>query len=256
MFQEVKPEVKPEVKQEISSTSAADTGRGGGGGSGGGSSGAASAGAAAPAAAAGGGKRRKKDPDAPAGKKSAYCFWAIDQRKAPEYASMSFGEREKLIAARWKTVAEGDKTPFHELAKKDSARHADEIQRYTPAMGGAAPPAKAPVTKKKAAKPKRELVVRLESTSGRSSIRIGAAPHETLIGRAHNSELASVKNLSRTQARVELRPKKKPVVALLTALGTNPLSTRKPADTVARLLFTGEARDPPLFPPTSRPAPL
>ena len=77
-------------------------------------------------------KERYKDPRAPKSATSAYMYFSKHHRTLlkRENASLTFGDLGKTVGAMWKAATPGEKKPFEDLAARDRARYARELEEY------------------------------------------------------------------------------------------------------------------------------
>jgi len=90
-----------------------------------------------PAAASIEGKRRyrkrpKKDENAPERPNSAYVMFARRVRDDLKVTSpdMSFAEISRIVGARWKALAPGDRNVFIDLASHAHASYLEQLEQY------------------------------------------------------------------------------------------------------------------------------
>lgn len=96
------------------------------------------------------GKRAKKDPNAPKGATNAYMMFSKEQREKlkNEGKKVSFGEAGKIIAEKWKSLAEDEKKPYQDAADKDKKRYEKEMDDWKKKGGKVEKPAAAKKSKK------------------------------------------------------------------------------------------------------------
>ena len=77
-------------------------------------------------------KERYKDPRAPKSATSAYMYFSKHHRTLlkRENASLTFGDLGKTVGAMWKAATPSEKKPFEDLAARDRARYARELEEY------------------------------------------------------------------------------------------------------------------------------
>ena len=77
-------------------------------------------------------KGKKKDPNAPKRPKSSYMFFANSRRPELKAAhpDWPFGQFGKAIGEEWRAMSESKKDKFEQMAKKDRARYAREMEKY------------------------------------------------------------------------------------------------------------------------------
>ena len=77
-------------------------------------------------------KERYKDPRAPKSATSAYMYFSKHHRTLlkRENASLTFGDLGKTVGAMWKAASPAEKKPFEDLAARDRARYARELEGY------------------------------------------------------------------------------------------------------------------------------
>eukprot|EP00967_Tisochrysis_lutea_P139975 scaffold254965_cov28-Tisochrysis_lutea.AAC.5 len=80
------------------------------------------------------GKRLAKDAEAPKKAKTAYLFFADENRNAlsRQHPGLGVGGLAKHLAEAWKTCPEAERQKFEELAAEDKARYQKEMSTYKP----------------------------------------------------------------------------------------------------------------------------
>lgn len=77
--------------------------------------------------------------DKPRGRMSAYAFFVQtcreEHKKKHPTENVVFAEFSKKCAERWKTMSEGEKKRFHQMADKDKKRFDNEMADYKPPKG-------------------------------------------------------------------------------------------------------------------------
>lgn len=77
--------------------------------------------------------------DKPRGRMSAYAFFVQtcreEHRKKHPNENVVFAEFSKKCAERWKTMNDGEKKRFHQMADKDKKRFDSEMADYKPPKG-------------------------------------------------------------------------------------------------------------------------
>lgn len=75
---------------------------------------------------------KKKDKNAPKRPLSAFMFFSKDRRETvrTDNPDASFGEIGKLLGENWRSLSDGDKTPYNAQAADDKKRYEKEIANY------------------------------------------------------------------------------------------------------------------------------
>ncbi|KAJ3436868.1 high mobility group protein [Anaeramoeba flamelloides] len=76
--------------------------------------------------------RRRKDPNEPKRNKTAYLFYALEQRPIllRENQELKISEVSRLIAQGWKNLSQSEKGPYRSLADQDKIRYQQEMEEY------------------------------------------------------------------------------------------------------------------------------
>merc|ERR1711871_1133060 len=61
---------------------------------------------------------------------TAYMAWTQEQRRLPEYSSLSVSEAAKKLGANWKLVPAATKAPLEETFKREMERYNAEMKAY------------------------------------------------------------------------------------------------------------------------------
>ncbi|GFH47853.1 hypothetical protein CTEN210_04329 [Chaetoceros tenuissimus] len=80
-------------------------------------------------------RRKKKDPNAPKRACSAYLYYAsamrpVVEQEFPDF--LSFGEKQKKIAEKFKALTDYERAQYDDMAAKDRERYEREMEKYTP----------------------------------------------------------------------------------------------------------------------------
>lgn len=76
--------------------------------------------------------KKEKDPNAPKRAKTAYIFFANENRSRvrEENPDASFGQVSAILGAEWKALSDKKKAPYTKMSENDKKRVAQEKEKY------------------------------------------------------------------------------------------------------------------------------